>query len=263
MPLNVFKSFSGSRGDGEGFFQRGFRRNGRSGEDSRRGYPSIRRQVLTKGFRPHDEVGLYFLRTHSLPEAHCFQPQEVILPVLPPNFSRRSSMQNYTDDNSLDDESFVDVPRDIREPSIHYAPGTHGAMPAVEREEYPDRAYEPSMHHFDTPPSAQDEYSDMGESPISDSPQYPMGGYSGRDMVHDPVQLNPSPIVTTGSMDSRNNDHYVEDGRRHPAFSRSGSQACDLSCLFVNIPNELPCYSLPIQSPRPELALILPHGRLR
>ncbi|KIM90707.1 hypothetical protein PILCRDRAFT_811165 [Piloderma croceum F 1598] len=188
MPFNVFK---------------GFRRHNRLDE----GYPSIRRQVLTKGFRRNYE-----------PEA-----QEEILPVLPPNFSRHPSVQNYSDTNSLDGESYVEVPRDHYSPSIHHAPSMHD-MPAIERDEYPDHPYEPSMHHFGVPPSAHEEYSDIGESPMSDRPQYPMGGYSGRDMVHDPVQLNPPPIETAESMDSRNNDHYVEDGRRHPAFRQAGSQ---------------------------------------
>jgi hypothetical protein len=220
MPFNVFK---------------GFRRHGRLDEDSGR-YPSIRRQALTKGFRRNYEVGLRIARTHyySRHESHCcYQPeeQEEILPVLPPNFSRHPSVQNYSDTNSLDGESYVEVPRDLRPPSIHHAPSMHD-MPAIEREEYLDHPYEPSMHHVGMPPSAQEEYSDfgdIGESPMSDSPQYPMGGYSGRDMVHDPVQLNPPPIETVESMDSRNNDHYIEDGRRHPAFRQAGSQVCSQS----------------------------------
>jgi hypothetical protein len=58
MPLNVFKAFGGSsRGDGEGFF----RRQGRSDENPKRGHPSIRRHVLTKGFRRNDEVCLITL----------------------------------------------------------------------------------------------------------------------------------------------------------------------------------------------------------
>ena len=208
MPFNVFK---------------GFRRHGRLDEDSGR-YPSIRRQVLTKGFQRNYEVGLCISRTHHCSRhEYCFyQPeaQEEILPVLPPNFPRQ---QNYSDTNSLDGESYVEVPRDHHPPSIHRAPSIHD-MPAIERDEYPDHPYEPSMHHFSMPPP--EEYSDIGESPMSDMPQYPMGGYSGRDMVHDPVQLNPPPIETTESMDSRNTDHYVEDGRRHPAFRQAGSQVC-------------------------------------
>jgi hypothetical protein len=53
MPLNVFKAFSGSRGDGEGFFRRGLRRSSDG--------PSIRRQVLTRGFRRNREVSICIL----------------------------------------------------------------------------------------------------------------------------------------------------------------------------------------------------------
>lgn len=203
MPLNVFRAFSGSsRGDGEGFF----RRHARSREDSSHRYPSIRRQVLTKGFR-NDEA------------------EEVILPVPPPNFSRQASVQDYEDTNSLDSEmSYTEVPRDFREPSVHRTPNMHGIVPAVRREEYPNHTYEPSIHHFDIPPPAEDEYSDIGESPIPDGSHYPMGGYSGRDMVQDPVHYNPSPIATIESVDSPIDDHYVGDGRRHPAFGRNSSQ---------------------------------------
>lgn len=155
------------------------------------------------------------------------QTEEVILPIPPPNFSRPSDRSD-TDTSSFDSESYVDVPRTIREPSIHRAPsmhGTptmHGTMPVVQREEYdPNAAYEPSIHHFGVPPSAEDEYSDMGESPISDSPRYPMGGYSGRDMMHEPVDLDSSPVARSESVDLPDNDHYMGDGRRHPAFANS------------------------------------------
>jgi len=45
-----------------------------------------------------------------------------------------------------------------------------------------------------------------------------MGGYSGRDMIHDPVHLNPPTIQRTSSEDSRDEPHYIEDGRKHPDF---------------------------------------------
>lgn len=62
MPLNVFKAFgASSRSDGEGFFPKGFRRQDHSDEDSLRGSPSIRRQVLTKKFRRNNQVGLIML----------------------------------------------------------------------------------------------------------------------------------------------------------------------------------------------------------
>lgn len=194
MPLNVFKPFGG---DSEGFFQKGFRRQD-SGKDSNRRFPSIRRQVLTRRFRRNDEA------------------QEVILPVLPPK-----SSQNFADTNSIDEESYVEISRDVRDPSIHYAPSVHRTMPA---EEYSNHSYEPSIYHFGVAPSAEDEYSDIDGIPVSGIPRYPMGGYSGRDMMNDPVHVDPSVIARTESMDSRDNDHYMEDGRRHPAFARNGPQ---------------------------------------
>lgn len=126
-------------------------------------------------------------------------------------------MEDASDTDSFDGDSYVEVPRDLREPSVHYAPSMRSAMPAVQREEYPNHSYEPSIHQFGMAPPAEDQYSDF--SPVADNPRYPMGGYSGRDMAHDPVHLNPS-IARTGSVDSHNNDHYVEDGRKHPAFAR-------------------------------------------
>jgi hypothetical protein len=126
-------------------------------------------------------------------------------------------VEDASDTDSFDGDSYVEVPRDLREPSVHYAPSMRSAMPAVQREEYPNHSYEPSIHQFGMAPPAEDQYSDF--SPVADNPRYPMGGYSGRDMAHDPVHLNPS-IARTGSVDSHNNDHYVEDGRKHPAFAR-------------------------------------------
>ena len=170
--------------------------------------------------------------------------------VPPPDFSRRATVDGFPDDDSIDDESYVQVPRDLHEPSIHHAPSMRRAMPAVHRQDYP---YDPSVHDFGT---AEEEYSDFGEGPLSDTtrypvgghssrgmavdpvhhdrsnsgnPRYPMGGYSGRDMVEDP--LDPSVIARTDSMDSQDNDHYVEDGRRHPAFSRTSSHACDFAAF--------------------------------
>jgi hypothetical protein len=213
MPLNLFKTFGrSSRDDDENFVQQGFR--------SKRGYPSIRRQVLTKGFRRNNEVGrIKLLIPDVLSSLLSTQAQEVVLPVLPPDFSRQEA-----DIRGFDEESYVEVPGDFGEPSDHYTPSTHRTMPSDRRQEYPNRLYESSTHDFGRAPSAEDEYSDMDESPVPNNPRYPMGGYSGRNMVDDPVTFDPSVIARTESMDSRDNDHYMEDGRRHPAFSRTNSQ---------------------------------------
>ena len=128
-------------------------------------------------------------------------------------------MEDASDTDRLDGDSYVEVPRVLREPSVYYAPSMRSAMPAVQPEEYPNHSKEQSIHQFGMAPPAEDQYSDFGESPVADNPRYPMGGYSGRDMAHDPVHLNPS-IARTGSVESRDNDHYVEDGHKHPAFAR-------------------------------------------
>jgi hypothetical protein len=212
MPLNLFKTFGrSSRDDDENFVQQGFR--------SKR-YPSIRRQVLTKGFRRNNKVGsIKLLIPDVLSSLLSTQAQEVVLPVLPPNLSRQEAGIR-----GFDEESYVEVPGDFREPSDHYTPSTHRTMPSDSRQEYPNRLYGPSVHDFGRAPSAEDDYSDMDESPVPNNPRYPMGGYSGRDMVDDPVNFDPSVIARSESMDSRDNDHYMEDGRRHPAFARTNSQ---------------------------------------
>jgi hypothetical protein len=153
-----------------------------------------------------------------------YQPEEVILPV-PPPVSHRATVEDYQD--SFDSESYVEVPRDFREPSVHYAPNIHGPMPAVHRDDRRDQPYEPSIHNFGMPPSVE-EYSDIS-SPVSVAdPHFPMGGYSGRDMMHDPVHLNPPTIQRTDSEDSRDDSQYMEDGRKHPEFRRPPSQVCKL-----------------------------------
>lgn len=129
--------------------------------------------------------------------------------------SRRATVEDYQD--SFDNESYMEVPRDVREPSVHYAPGVHGPVPTVHRDDRRDRLYEPSIHNFGLPPSVE-EYSDVS-GPVSDvDPRYPMGGYSARDTMHD---LNPPTIQRTDSEDSRDHVEYVGDGRKHPEFRQS------------------------------------------
>lgn len=138
-------------------------------------------------------------------------------------------MEDY-DSAEFDSDSYVEVPQGHREPSVHQAPSIHGRIvPAVHRDNHFNGPYEPSVHNFGVHPSA-DEYSDVG-SPISSSmasPQFPMGGYSGRDMMHDPVHLNPPTILRTESEDSRDYPQYMGDGRKHPDFRQPPSQVSEL-----------------------------------
>lgn len=121
--------------------------------------------------------------------------------MLPPNADRRATVEDY--DSFGDDESYVDVPMHT-DPSIHHAPSIRGVMPGAmdHRDGHANHSqYEPSMHHFNVPRSADENYSDVG------SPRYPMGGYAGsRDLAHRPMHMDRTTMSRTESIDSRDHD---------------------------------------------------------
>lgn len=136
--------------------------------------------------------------------------------------ARRATVEDY--DSFGDDDSYVEVPRHTNEPPVQYniSTGSPRVMPGgLGLRDGPGMHHEPSVHHFQMAPSSE-AYSDAGTPRAA---QYPMGGYSGRDMIRHPVHMNGT-MSRTDSIDSRDldDDDYSEDGRKHPAFRQITSQ---------------------------------------
>ena len=141
---------------------------------------------------------------------------------MPPGTDRNARRATVEDYDSLDDDSYVEVPRHTDESPIQYniSTGSPRVMPESPslRDDLEPR-YEPSdHHHFDMAPSSET-YSDASTPRAA---QYPMGGYSGRDMIRHPVHMNGT-MSRTDSVESRDLDDY-SDGRKHPAFRQITSQ---------------------------------------
>ena len=155
---------------------------------------------------------------------------------MPPGADRNARRATVEDYDSLDDDSYVEVPRHNDEPPIQYniSTGSPRAMPGdLGLRDSLGTRYETSVHNFNMAPSSET-YSDASSPRAA---QYPMGGYSGRDMIRHPVHMNGT-MSRTDSVDSRDLDDYSEDGRKHPAFRQITSQV--RSHLPLTDPSFLP-----------------------